>query len=246
MGVVFFMGSNYEQFFARGLKPRLSSFVVGNFNYRTLSRDKRLLSAIAASVAAQKFKHLKGFIKWSLAEGIGTDAIYEILLQGHLFCGYPAAIESLFVFRDIIAIDKKKRPAGRKVSEYRWDVDLFQDRGQKTASIVYGKNLDLVLNNIKNLSPELAAGMIYEGYGRIISRRGLDLVTRELAIVAQLTIAGMSRQLFSHLRGAANAGASKKQIEAVICQSRLFASAAKITKALIVLEKSLGSDAFQR
>jgi 4-carboxymuconolactone decarboxylase len=49
--------------------------------------------------------------------------------------------------------------------------------------------------------------MIVEGYGKVLSRPGLDLPRRELCIVAACAHTGQDRQLHSHLRGALNAGA---------------------------------------
>jgi 4-carboxymuconolactone decarboxylase len=48
--------------------------------------------------------------------------------------------------------------------------------------------------------------MISEGYGKVLSRAGLDLPRRELCIVAACAAAGQDRQLHSHLHGALNVG----------------------------------------
>jgi 4-carboxymuconolactone decarboxylase len=49
--------------------------------------------------------------------------------------------------------------------------------------------------------------MITEGYGKVLSRPGLDLPRRELCVIAACAAAGQARQLHSHLRGAQNVGA---------------------------------------
>jgi 4-carboxymuconolactone decarboxylase len=54
--------------------------------------------------------------------------------------------------------------------------------------------------------------MIVEGYGKVLSRPGLDLARRELCIVAACAAAGQDRQLHSHLHGALNAGASAEVV----------------------------------
>jgi 4-carboxymuconolactone decarboxylase len=45
-----------------------------------------------------------------------------------------------------------------------------------------------------------------------LSRPQLDLVTRELCVVAACAASGQQRQLHSHLHGALNSGASVKQV----------------------------------
>jgi 4-carboxymuconolactone decarboxylase len=54
--------------------------------------------------------------------------------------------------------------------------------------------------------------MVVDGYGKVLSRPGLDLVRRELCIVAVCAVAKQDRQLQSHLHGALNVGASAGQI----------------------------------
>jgi 4-carboxymuconolactone decarboxylase len=58
--------------------------------------------------------------------------------------------------------------------------------------------------------------MIAEGYGRTMSRPGLDLLRRELCVVAQTAVMETPRQLLSHLRGALHAGATFSQVEGVL------------------------------
>jgi alkylhydroperoxidase/carboxymuconolactone decarboxylase family protein YurZ len=55
-----------------------------------------------------------------------------------------------------------------------------------------------------------------DGYSKTLSRAGLDAVTRELAVVASLTQLGWDRQLFSHILGARNVGATNEEIEEAI------------------------------
>jgi 4-carboxymuconolactone decarboxylase len=60
--------------------------------------------------------------------------------------------------------------------------------------------------NILELHPELDEWMIVEGYGKVLSRPGLDLARRELCIVSACAASGQERQLHSHLHGALNVG----------------------------------------
>jgi len=55
--------------------------------------------------------------------------------------------------------------------------------------------------------------MVVEGYGKVLGRPGLDLATRELCIAGLLAVLQAPPQLYSHLRGALNAGASRDDVE---------------------------------
>ena len=68
------------------------------------------------------------------------------------------------------------------------------------------------------LHPALDAWMLTEGYGRTLSRPGLDLLRRELCVIAQTAVLDTPRQLHSHLRGALNAGGSFETVEAALLE----------------------------
>ena len=89
-------------------------------------------------------------------------------------------------------------------------------RGEVTCEVVYGANYRRLRANVKDLHPALDAWMITEGYGRTMSRPGLDLMRRELCVVAQTAVLETPRQLHSHLRGALHAGASFQQVDGAL------------------------------
>jgi 4-carboxymuconolactone decarboxylase len=55
-----------------------------------------------------------------------------------------------------------------------------------------------------------------EGYGKVLSRPGLDLAARELCVVALLAPQDAAPQLYSHLRGALNAGAATTDVDEAV------------------------------
>jgi 4-carboxymuconolactone decarboxylase len=70
--------------------------------------------------------------------------------------------------------------------------------------------------NIDELHPLLDAWMIEEGYGKVLSRPGLDLARRELCIVAACAASAQDRQLQSHLHGARNVGVPSAVVGATL------------------------------
>lgn len=81
------------------------------------------------------------------------------------------------------------------------------------------------------LHPALDRWMVSDGYGRTLSRPGLDLIRREFCVIAQVTVLEAERQLHSHLRGARNAGADRDAITAVLDATAGEASAAAMAMA---------------
>lgn len=135
------------------------------------------------------------------------EAVEEALLQAHLFVGYPATLAALERWREL----GHPAPAGRaaKPCERR-------ERGERLCRRVYGKNYVKLRTNVRRLHPDMDRWMVEEGYGRVLGRPGLDLVVRELCVVALLARADHGPQLHSHLRGALSVGASPEQVEAAL------------------------------
>lgn len=91
----------------------------------------------------------------------------------------------------------------------------WSERGEATCRVVYGANYEKLRDNVRRLHPALDDWMVAEGYGRTLGRPGLDLVRRELCVIAQVTVLEAEPQLRSHLRGALNAGAASALIDQV-------------------------------
>ena len=56
----------------------------------------------------------------------------------------------------------------------------------------------------------------------MLGRPGLDLVDREICIVAMLAVQDLPRQIYSRLRGALNAGTTEADVEGVLEEAREF------------------------
>jgi 4-carboxymuconolactone decarboxylase len=137
-------------------------------------------------------------------------AVEEIILQSYLFAGFPRALNAARAWRAASG-----RPAPAEDVEVA-DLDLWRARGEETCAVVYGDSYEKLRQNIRGLHPALDEWMIVDGYGKVLSRPGVDLRTRELCVVAACAVSGQQRQLHSHLRGALNAGASGGELSAVL------------------------------
>ena len=140
---------------------------------------------------------------------VSSEWVEELLLQTYLFAGFPRALNAMREWRRLEpnAIDRASDDDG---------FAQWRRQGELTCAVVYGGSYDRLRRNIRQLHPRLDDWMIVEGYGKVLSRPGLDLARRELCIVAACAAAGQDRQLHSHLHGALNAGASIATIDATL------------------------------
>jgi len=168
---------------------------------------RRALLHVAAALGTRD----AGAVRAALAAAVGTadaTAVEEVILQSHLFVGFPDALNALAVWREVSGIPAPP-PSGETASEW-------ETRGERVCEAVYGRNYLKLRENVRGLHPDFEGWMVAGGYGRVIGRTGLDLATRELCIAALLAVWNVPRQLHSHLRGALNAGASAAQVDEAV------------------------------
>ncbi|HET7322524.1 MAG TPA: carboxymuconolactone decarboxylase family protein [Longimicrobiaceae bacterium] len=165
------------------------------------------LVALSAALGTRDEECIRAALERA-AEEADPVAVEEVLLQAHLFVGFPDALEAMVVWREVSG-----RPAPDPSREGE---PLWEERGAAVCARVYGDNYSALRRNVAALHPDLDRWMVVGGYGRVLGRPGLDLATRELCIAALLATLGAPRQLHSHLRGALNAGASTDEVEAAV------------------------------
>lgn len=170
----------------------------------------------ASAAAVQRLDALREGITAAITLETPLIAVYEILLQTYLFAGFPAGIEGLSVFAGTL------NAAGvvfvPPIAD-NFDEGNFYKRGVPLYKKVYGAVADKMSAAVDSVSPDLYHWMLVEGYGKTLSRAGANSITRELCIVAVLAVLGWQRQLFSHVRGAINVGATPDEVRhaAEIC-----------------------------
>ena len=98
------------------------------------------------------------------------------------------------------------------------------ERGWKRLKEVDGEAGERVINSLKDIAPDFARYLIEFPFGDIYSRPGLDLKSREIAVVAALTALGNAApQLRVHIHGALNVGCTRKEVVEVIMQMAVYA-----------------------
>jgi len=164
-----------------------------------------------ASIYAARgdYSSLRSVLLQWVVDTESATAAYEAMLQTYLFAGFPIGIEALAVL-DSVLQGRGLTSATKNIEPY--DAALFQERGVKLCSRVYGSVYEKMMQRFTVISPEITQYTIVEGYGKTLSRPGLDGITRECAIVCILATLGRSSQLVSHVRGARRLGANPEQL----------------------------------
>lgn len=172
-----------------------------------LDDETRELVRLAAVVTAADELTIRDAIT-NASSTIRAVWVEELLLQTYLFAGFPRALNAMREWRRVHPTSGPD-PDARSTAQWRTD-------GERTCAAVYGVMYNKLRGNIRHLHERLDDWMITEGYGKVLSRPGLDLGRRELCIVAACASANQDRQLHSHLHGALNVGVTADAIASAI------------------------------
>jgi len=101
--------------------------------------------------------------------------------------------------------------------------DRYQQGWEKLKEID-GESGERVVESLKDIAPDFAKLLIEFPFGDIYTRPGLDLKSREIAVVAALTALGNAApQLKVHINGALNVGCTREEVVEVIMQMAVYA-----------------------
>jgi 4-carboxymuconolactone decarboxylase len=192
----------------------------------TLSRlddATRSLVRLAAVLAAGSEDEVRAELPRA-AHATSHEWIEELLLQTYLFAGFPRALNGMREWRRV-------RPSPASQEHGLSDHLQLKELGERTCAQVYGSMYDRLRRNIRDLHPQLDEWMVVEGYGKVLSRPGLDLPRRELCIVAMCAATSQDRQLQSHLHGARNVGVAEQVISETLASLRGLISEAQLSRA---------------
>lgn len=103
------------------------------------------------------------------------------------------------------------------------DNDRFM-QGKTQLEKMSGRGVEAMLDDLKEIAPDLGRYTVEFPYGDILSRPGLDLRSRQIATVAALTALGNAPvQLHAHISMALNVGCTRGEIVEVITQMAVYA-----------------------
>jgi 4-carboxymuconolactone decarboxylase len=97
-------------------------------------------------------------------------------------------------------------------------------RGLNNLEKIHPEASKALMENLKDIAPDLGRFVVEFPYGDVYERPGLDLKSREIATIAALTSLGDTEpELKDHIKGALNVGCNRKEIVEVIIQMAVYA-----------------------
>ena len=97
-------------------------------------------------------------------------------------------------------------------------------KGLKNLEKIHPEASKALMENLKDIAPDLGRFVVEFPYGDVYERPGLDLKSREIATIAALTAIGDTEpELKDHIKGALNVGCNRQEIIEVIIQMAVYA-----------------------
>lgn len=192
--------------------------------------ELRLLHLFSAAVLG-RFDELAR-VRREAGAGEPDRSWREILLQVHVFAGFPRAVECYAVLE---AEGGLGTPSADEFE--RSDPGTDARRGQALFERIYAQDSASVRGMLARAHPEHERWILEHAYGRVLARPGLEPRLRELAAVCALAALGQERQLASHVRGALRCGATREELESALLGLAGLVEPERIERAGRVLER---------
>ncbi len=93
-----------------------------------------------------------------------------------------------------------------------------------------------VMEQLKQIAPDMARYITEFFYGEICTRPGLDMKSREIATLASLiTLGNAQLQLRAHVYAALNCGCSRQEITEIVLQMSVYAGVPAAMNAMFIV-----------
>ncbi|MDI1223898.1 MULTISPECIES: carboxymuconolactone decarboxylase family protein [Acinetobacter] len=136
-------------------------------------------------------------------------------------------------------VSNQKNNSFEKPAENEIQLNRYK-RGWDKLKEIDGEAGEKVINSLKDISPDLGTYIIEYAFGDVYSRDGLDLKSKEIAVVSALTAMGNAQpQLKVHINGALNTGSSINEVKEVILQMSVYSGFPSSINAMNALKEVL-------
>jgi len=174
----------------------------------SLSASDRRLVRLSSAIALGRWGELRD-LRRSAPPGEPDRRWREVLLQAHLFAGFPRTVEAASVLAEVGGLGA---PGADELEE----VEPEPAEGRALFERIYAGQASPVRATLERAHPLLARWIAEHAYARVLARAGLAPDRRELCAVAALAAQEQDRQLAAHARGAVRLGAAREEVAEVL------------------------------
>jgi len=193
-----------------------------------LSAAERRLVRLSAAIALGRWDELAA-LRRAAPPGEPDRRWREVVLQAHLFAGFPRVVEAASVLAGCGGLGAPEADELAEATDTAGGRALFD--------AIYGAQAADVRAALQGSHPLLGRWIAEHAYARVLARAGLAADRRELCAVAALAAQGQERQLAAHARGAVRLGATRAEVQETLAAVADLLDAATLSRARDVIER---------
>ena len=223
----------------------LQKYIFGEvFTIGKLDNKTREMLTVTTLTAQQTLPQLKAHINALLNTGVTPNEVREVIYQCAPFIGFPKTLNAISVLNEVFV--ERKIPLPLENASTTNENNRYKE-GLKIQKPLYGDEIKNSLEGLPNNVGDKVARLLSEVcFGDFYTRKGLDLKTRELLVLAILITDGSENTLKSHIKGNLKAGNTKEDIVSAIIQCMPYVGFSKTFKALYIFKDAIGENIMQQ
>lgn len=223
----------------------LQKYIFGEvFTIGKLDNKTREMLTVTTLTAQQTLPQLKVHINALLNTGATPNEVREVIYQCAPFIGFPKTLNAISVMNEVFV--ERKIPLPLENASTTNENNRYKE-GLKIQKPLYGDEIKNSLEGLPNNVGDKVARLLSEVcFGDFYTRKGLDLKTRELLVLAILITDGSENTLKSHIKGNLKAGNTKEDIVSAIIQCMPYVGFSKTFKALYIFKDATGENIMQQ
>ena len=223
----------------------LQKYIFGEvFTIGKLDNKTREMLTVTTLTAQQTLPQLKAHINALLNTGATPNEVREVIYQCAPFIGFPKTLNAISVMNEVFV--ERKIPLPLENASTTNENNRYKE-GLKIQKPLYGDEIKNSPEGLPNNVGDKVARLLSEVcFGDFYTRKGLDLKTRELLVLAILITDGSENTLKSHIKGNLKAGNTKEDIVSAIIQCMPYVGFSKTFKALYIFKDAIGENIVQQ
>jgi 4-carboxymuconolactone decarboxylase len=185
-------------------------------SYGNLDTKMRVMMILGSTIALQAQSEFKMMVNAALSVGVTPVEIKEILYQSVPYVGIAKVVDFIYLTNEIFTERGIKLPLeGQSTTT----PETRLEKGLEVQKSIFGDTIDKMYKaspvNQMHIQKYLSANC----FGDYITRKGLDIKTRELLTFSiLLSLGGCEPQLKGHIQGNLNVGNDKETLLSTVTQ----------------------------
>jgi 4-carboxymuconolactone decarboxylase len=195
----------------------------------------RLLAQLASLIACQSVAEYRVMLGAALQVGVTPVEIKELVYQAVPYTGMARVFDFLHATNDVFKDRGIRLPLEGQSTTTR---ATRREQGLQVQKRLFGEQIEQMYAQSPKDQLHIQRYLSANCFGDYLTRRGLDLKTRELLTLSMLaSLGGCEAQLAGHVKGNLAAGNDRKTLIAVITQLLPFIGYPRALNALRIINE---------